>query len=355
MEKQMTRTRYEILVDEINMNTFDPKSREDSNKRYVIPPQQRFPGWRLHKKIDLIDSIDRNFEIPAIMLTQRGGNETQSYIQDGQTRLVTIWEYKNNEFTNQHGQYYKDLTEMQRYKFNQYRLMVSKTIFDGYAIEEIKNVEAEMFSKLNAGQPLTNNEKFHSQKHKYVLEYVYDFAKKEDVKKYFGKIGEGKTFSQLDNIVGAVLTIGLGNKDRCTTSYDLNCSYLDYIDIVKVGTFFEEYFEVLSRVVTGKHKKQYGKLSGILSLAIYNYLENGSWKVIEWLLTKLQDDDKYLRTICLTLNAGDQRNLSRSAIIARLGIVQSTYNGTSTNISHTMDNNTNTDTDTDTDTDSDRD
>ena len=342
-EEDDTMTRHMTMVSpvpvmHITSETFSPEEREDSNKRWAIPENQRFcQGWKLHMKQDLIDSIDKGYPIPLIQTTKREVTDRTSWVQDGQTRLSIILDYKMNKFCDNNGKLYKSTgengmnmyrTSEERERFDAYNLWIAETTFIGYTLEETYKLESEMFARLNSGKQLTDNEKYHNKKSKSAVNHVYEMAKEQRVIKYCGNVGKGKTFAGLADMVGATVSIGKRDKSRCTKSYDINSRYLDLTreELERATMFFKEYFDVLEEVYTGKHKANFGQLSKVLCMAVYNYIDNGGWDVIQWCFEQLKGDEKYLDTLFNNLQKGDKRNMKESNITARLNRLWEAFN-----------------------------
>ena len=321
----------------ITSETFSPEEREGSSKRWAIPENQRFcQGWKLHMKQDLIDSIDRGYPIPLIQTTKRKMTDTTSWIQDGQTRLTIILDYKANRFQDNNGKLYKNIgenpalyrTDEERERFDTYNLWIAETTFTGYTLEEAYKLESEMFARLNSGKQLTPNEKYHNKKSKSAVNHVYELAKDARMIKYCGNVGTGRSFAGLADMVGAIVSIGRSDKTRCTKSYDINSRYLDLTseELERTTVFFNEYFNVLDMVYTGKHTASFGKLSGVLCMAVYNYIDNGGWDVIQWCFDRMKRDEKYLDTLFNDLQKGDKRNMKESNITARMNLLWEVFN-----------------------------
>ncbi|MBI4401061.1 MAG: DUF262 domain-containing protein, partial [Nitrospirae bacterium] len=65
--------------------------------RYEIPEWQRQEVWSRSKKQSLIDTILRGWKLPKFYFL-KVSDEPETYeVVDGQQRLVTIWEFFENE------------------------------------------------------------------------------------------------------------------------------------------------------------------------------------------------------------------------------------------------------------------
>jgi hypothetical protein len=65
--------------------------------RYDIPDWQRQKVWNRDKKQRLIDSILRGWKLPKFYFIEGSGENF--FVEDGQQRLNTIWEFFSNELS----------------------------------------------------------------------------------------------------------------------------------------------------------------------------------------------------------------------------------------------------------------
>jgi uncharacterized protein with ParB-like and HNH nuclease domain len=67
--------------------------------RYEIPDWQREKVWPKAKKQELIDSILRGWKLPKFYLVRTSIEPEEFEVVDGQQRLMTIFEFFDNELT----------------------------------------------------------------------------------------------------------------------------------------------------------------------------------------------------------------------------------------------------------------
>src|SRR5437667_2996028 len=131
--------------------------------RYEIPDWQRQEVWDRAKKQQLIDSILRGWKLPKFYFLKVSDDPESYEVVDGQQRLVTIFEFFENEFP---------LAEETAEKFGgtRYEELPDNVVdlFDDYEIEfdEIEDASEEevkeFFQRLQEGLPLTSAEKLNS-------------------------------------------------------------------------------------------------------------------------------------------------------------------------------------------------
>ena len=61
-------------------------------------------------------------------------------------------------------------------------------------------------------------------------------------------------------------------------------------------------------------------------MAVYNYIDNGGWDVIQWCFDRMKRDEKYLDTLFNDLQKGDKRNMKESNITARMNRLWEVFN-----------------------------
>jgi len=305
---------------------------------YRIPDHQRFPSWPLAKKQKLVDSVLRNYPIHAIIAIrqlQNSGLDVVEFcdIEDGQTRMTALQEYLMDEFACEqstdaigNGRKFSELTAQMQQSFRNYQ--VTLEVFSGRQIthDEI----AEIFNRLNSGKPLGDNDKFHSRMTTPVLRSLNEVKShpelRDDINKFIGPIGSGKTRKGLSDMVGAILAVSTGQTARITTSYEQNYRYLSTVftapQNARIVEFFKAYFAMLHEVIDGitaKPKKCYGKLSGVLGLAACYWVTNGHiHEAIGWYVHKLIHNTKYEPATFSELTKGDIRNCQGDAVARRL-------------------------------------
>jgi hypothetical protein len=123
------------------------------------PEYQREAVWSRKQKQLLIDSIIRNMDIPKLYFRVVAGDYDYEII-DGQQRVRTIWEYRQNHFPLLEeyspefgGMYYQDLPEIIKDAIDLYQLQI--TVIDEATDQEIR----DMFCRLQNGTPLNSAEK----------------------------------------------------------------------------------------------------------------------------------------------------------------------------------------------------
>jgi len=131
--------------------------------RYEIPEWQRQEVWAPSKKQMLIDTILRGWKLPKFYFF-KVSNDPESYeVVDGQQRLVTIWDFFDNEMELAEG----SATRFGGRKYDELPDSVAEA-FDDYEIEfdEIEEADEEdvkeYFQRLQEGLPLTSAEKLNS-------------------------------------------------------------------------------------------------------------------------------------------------------------------------------------------------
>jgi uncharacterized protein with ParB-like and HNH nuclease domain len=129
--------------------------------RYDIPDWQRGDVWDKPKKQSLIDSILRGWKLPKFYFVKT--SEDQFLVEDGQQRLLAIFEFCSNELplaaesVKQYGgPLYRDLTPRIADSFDDFE--IDYDVIEGATDEELK----ELFQRLQAGLPLTSSEKLNA-------------------------------------------------------------------------------------------------------------------------------------------------------------------------------------------------
>ena len=131
--------------------------------RYEIPEWQRQEVWTQSKKQNLIDSVLRGWKLPKFYFLKTSEEPEQFDVVDGQQRLVSIFEFFDNELplspssAEKFGaECYEDLPDSLSDRFDDYEIE-----FD--AIEDATDEEVrEFFQRLQEGLPLTSSEKLNS-------------------------------------------------------------------------------------------------------------------------------------------------------------------------------------------------
>ena len=287
---------------------FEPeRTATTTSAKLRIPDHQRFYIWPESKQAPLIDSIMNNCPLPLMVFTeQMVGSSNTWFVQDGQQRLITMQKYMMGEFT-WNGQRYADLEEDDRLNFLSYT--VTCEIIQNPTTDQI----AEIFERLNCGKPLTDNDKFWNRRESpavsFALTELMRHPELEDhFKKYCGKVGAGKSRSQLSDLIGAVVAISKRSVTCIATSFDKVGQYvmesISEDDKQFVIAVFKEYFAIVNGSLKGnyvaKPRKFYLKLSGMLGIYLFwrlnpeyfsqesveRQIQSSIWNWFAW---KLQD------------------------------------------------------------------
>lgn len=128
------------------------------NRQY----QRESDVWTTEDKKHLIDTILRDLDIPKIYLRQIDDKKFE--IVDGQQRVETVWEFKDNKFSldarisgqDLDGKKYKDLPSELIEQFDNFQLTC--VLLMGYDDEKTRL----LFSKLQRGKPLNPAEKLNA-------------------------------------------------------------------------------------------------------------------------------------------------------------------------------------------------
>jgi len=131
--------------------------------RYEIPDWQRQEVWSRSKKQKLVDTILRGWKLPKFYFLKVADDPETYEVVDGQQRLVTIWEFFENELPladktakEFKGKYHKELPDKSVDAFDDYEIE-----FDEIEDATDKDVK-EFFQRLQEGLPLTSAEKLNS-------------------------------------------------------------------------------------------------------------------------------------------------------------------------------------------------
>jgi hypothetical protein len=339
---------YNIIAPE----NFTPRGNSDTPQEattmYRIPEHQRFPSWSLSKKQKLVDSILRNYPIHAFIMVRRvekNGEDEFWNVEDGQTRMTSLQEYLLDGYPTEagdgpnDGKLFSELDPIMKERFKNYSVAIET--FHGRGITN--DVISEIFNRLNSGKPLGSNEKFHSRMNTPILEFFTELKShpelRENIEKFIGSIGTGKTRKGLSDIIGMILAIATRGEDSggqacINTSYEQNYKYLKRVLTTEqkadVIAFLKAYFVMLHQVndsVNAKPKKQlYGKLSGVLGLSVCSWVQNGFIRgEIAWYIGKLIHDPKYEPSTFRELAKGDLRNCQGPSVARRLEKIVAQY------------------------------
>jgi hypothetical protein len=346
----------EPLFTLISPENFTPRGNGDTPQEaitmYRIPEHQRFPSWSLVKKQKLVDSILKNYPIHAFIMVRRlenGGQDEFCNIEDGQTRMTSLQEYLLNGYPSEagdgpnDGKLFSELDSVMQERFKNYQVTIET--FHGRGITD--DVIADIFNRLNSGKPLGDNDKFHSRMNTPILEFLTELKShpelRENIEKFIGSIGTGKSRKGLSDMVGVILSVATRNEEAggqacINTSYEQNYKYLKRVlsaeQQTDVVAFFKAYFAMLHQANDATNAKPrkclYGKLSGVLGLSVCSWVKHGSIRnEIAWYISKLIQDPKYEPSTFRDLNKGDVRNCQGASVARRLDKIIAQYTSAS--------------------------
>jgi len=306
---------------------FEPvRTNSATTAKIRIPEHQRFYVWVLQQQQQLIHTILSNYPMPTFVFTdEMVDGKPVRFVQDGQQRLTTIQNYILGEFSC-NDKYYTELSEDERSTFLDYQL--SCEIITNPTHEQI----AEIFERLNAGKPLTDNDKFWNRRSSPLVSFVFNELMvnpnmREHFEMYFGPVGKGKSRSKLSDIMGATVAIAKKSTHLIRNSFSwigihlglpltneikstITQVYLDYFKIIK---------DAMTKHGIAKPKKIYGKLSGMLGIYLYWKLTINSPDDVEswvWYAAKCQDKS-WTKDYFASLSVGAQRNNGESDLRRR--------------------------------------
>ena len=131
--------------------------------RYDIPEWQRQEVWSRSKKQNLIDTVLRGWKLPKFYFLKVSDNPEAYEVVDGQQRLVTIWEFFEDELQladktakDFGGKSYSKLPDKVTDAFDDYEIEFDE--IEDATEEDVK----EFFQRLQEGLPLTSAEKLNS-------------------------------------------------------------------------------------------------------------------------------------------------------------------------------------------------
>ena len=343
---------HQPLHDLISSENFTVRGNGDTPQEatttYRISEHQRFPSWPLAKKQKLVDSVLRNYPIHAFILVRRleNGGELEFWnVEDGQTRMTSLQEYLLDGYPSEagdgpnDGKLFSELEPAMKERFKNYQVNIET--FYGRGVTD--DVIAEIFNRLNSGKPLGDNDKFHSRMTTPILEFLTELKNhpelRDDIEKYIGAIGTGKSRKGLGDMVGVILAVATrgeetGGQACINTSYEQNYKYLKRVltddQRANVVAFFKAYFAMLHQAndaTNAKPKKHlYGKLSGVLGLSVCSWVQQGMIRdEIAWYIGKLIQDSKYEPSTFRELTKGDVRNCQGPSVARRLDKIVAQY------------------------------
>ena len=342
------------LIDIIHPDVFQPRTELNQQdilrKQYRIPEHQRFPAWSTKKKQSLVESVLHNWPIHAIILSKHVeqnfsyDDEEPTFIEyfnveDGQTRLSALQDFFLDKFTttDTNGLLYSQLSAQEQTYFTSYQISTEVFTMTGNRAAAI-DCMANIFDRLNSGTPLGNNVKYYARKQTPIVHYSLSLSIHDTFRdwfnKYIGTVGGGKKRNLMADMVGANLSILKHSEASLNTSYQRNyyllTDSLQDTDITTIQLFYTSYFTFLDNTVgdaTTKPNKIYGKLSGILGLAICSWINYGNiHESLSWYIMMKYYRPKYEPPLFAELTTGDRRNCQGSAIRNRLEKIIQQFN-----------------------------
>jgi hypothetical protein len=131
--------------------------------RFEIPDWQRQEVWSPSKKQSLLDTILHGWKLPKFYFLKVSDSPESFEVVDGQQRLVTIWEFFEDELplsektAKEFGAtYYSDLPDATGFSFDDYEIEYDE--ISEASEDEVK----EFFQRLQEGLRLTSAEKLNS-------------------------------------------------------------------------------------------------------------------------------------------------------------------------------------------------
>jgi uncharacterized protein DUF262 len=143
--------------------------------RYEIPDWQRQEVWSKTKKQELIDSILRGWKLPKFYFVRTSTDPEEFEVVDGQQRLMTIFEFFDNELTTvgrigKRSLRYKELPSEASDAFDDFEIEYDE-------ISEASETDVKLyFQRLQQGLPLTSSEKLNAV-HSSLRNYCRELAK----------------------------------------------------------------------------------------------------------------------------------------------------------------------------------
>lgn len=269
----------------------------DTDYRYFIPPIQRLWSWKgkagKKKQNDLLNTVFRGLPVPAVILGHvRNSHGMDRYgVYDGRHRLRTFSMFLNNRipYTIVSGPkmgtpvYYRDLSEVDRVKFNTYQ--VSTIVLDG----SDRDIESEVFIRTNLGKPLTTEQLCYAEIGRSSLftrtaEILRDNASemmevfRHDFTKTTKDINMRKFIAHWS---GFVLAATKKNSGLATTAYPRLCEHKDIPDEEwdheSVRDAFSELFKLYRRVkdsctIVEKDLKKFMTLGNINAFFLHDLI-----------------------------------------------------------------------------------
>lgn len=124
----------------------------DKNELILQPNYQRKFIWDNEKKVNIIDSIQKNWVLPPVICIKRQGQKSLEVL-DGQQRLTSIYDFLRNNYMDKTSVFYNDLSIEKKALVDKYELVF-------FIIEDIQpDAIGEYFYRLNDQIALTASEK----------------------------------------------------------------------------------------------------------------------------------------------------------------------------------------------------
>lgn len=333
-DKIIREVKTKKLEDLIDIQYFEQNSREASTKRFRIPKWQRYPSWKTHQKVALVDSIMKDYPIHAIIMTRHVQNGRGFfYIQDGQTRMSALQDYLMDKFkwpeedSGLRPRLYSELSEAEKATFRYYQISVTEIEIPN--ADEMK-IASDMFGRLNSGKSLTPNEKYNNRQDTQVMSFIYELIAdarfKQSFKLFLQPIGNTARadkprtmFPNLGNMVSLILYISSDGRDGTTLNpaYEANAFRLEGLTETnkeEVRRFLVEYFKIIQDARVGNrsriNKQPFTSVSGALGMIAHDWLlgkralreYTGEWlspnrHVMLWYAAQIIHDKNYNKSI----------------------------------------------------------
>lgn len=272
-----------------NYKRFNFMNRQDSDLLFRIPEHQRFPSWNKSKKRLLVDSVVNNYPIHSIICSKHykviNGTVKEYYdIEDGQSRLSILQSYFNGGFTNDIGEYFKDLSPSTQRVLENYEISIEIITIEG----DNDDIIHDIFDRLQMGQPLKDCDKFWNWNDQPLVKYALELINTRKLDKYMGtsKFSSEKR-DRLSDVVGLVSLIIYWNVSELEyinnsfKSHYKNIKHdIQQSDKDKVQMFLDHYFAIIDECYRiypkNKHEqtKKFYNICSDLGLVLYDYFEN---------------------------------------------------------------------------------
>jgi hypothetical protein len=283
-----------------------------------IPECQRLWSWTgkrgLKKMQYLIDSVMNGFPIPSIILNRTSHNARDVY--DGRHRIETFFRYLSNEFK-WDGRFYSELTDEEKRRFDDRQIPVTVTI------QATNEQLAELFIRLNAGQPLTDSDKLWARRASPVVEATLRLVVSSD--RLSAALGGADLRNRRDlaNWVALVAGIVTNNAGNMTTSFVRLSELLDTeVNDESVASAVSALCEVLETAnvlspATNTEKKRLKKVGKFAAFFLAEYLEEPTADTkAKWIgvISRLRGNETDQRDMTAALTTTGAQNLTARKI-----------------------------------------